>query len=129
MSMQALCIEPQNTVEITLLPMSGYNLPTGINGYMYAHPSLEEGLIVQMTGEGCVSAWLTNTTDFQVYVDAGEAIAFWEADGDGEFELADTLTSEVELMVNALNEQANRRRRTHAASDGCRRNCVIANTS
>ena len=39
------------------------------------------------TGEGCVSAWLTNTTDFQVYVDAGEAIAFWEADIDGEFEL------------------------------------------
>ena len=38
-----------------------------------------------------------------MYVDAGEAIAFWEADGDGEFELADTLTSEVELMVNALN--------------------------
>ena len=30
MSMQALCIEPQNTVEITLLPMSGHNLPTGI---------------------------------------------------------------------------------------------------
>ena len=44
---------------------------------------------VQTTDEGCVSAWLTNTTDFQVYVDAGEAIAFWEADGDGEFELAD----------------------------------------
>ena len=107
MSMQALCIEPQSTVEITLLPMSGHNLPTGINGYMYAHPSLEEGLImfegVQTTGEGCVSAWLTNTTDFQVYVDAGEAIAFWEADIDGEFELADSLTSEVELMVNALN--------------------------
>ena len=58
---------------------------------------------VQTTGEGCVSAWLTNTTDFQVYVDVGEAIAFWEADGDGDFELADTLTSEVELMVNALN--------------------------
>ena len=107
MSMQALCIEPQSTVEITLLPMSGHNLPTGINGYVYAHPSLEEGLImfegVQTTGEGCVSAWLTNTTDFQVYVDAGEAIAFWEADVDGEFELADSLTSEVELMVNALN--------------------------
>ena len=80
MSTQALCIEPQNTVDITLLPMSGHNLPTCINGYMYAHPSLEEGLImfegVQTTGEGCVSAWLTNTTDFQVYVDAGEAIAF-----------------------------------------------------
>ena len=43
------------------------------------------------------------TTDFQVHVDAGEATAFWEADGEGEFELADTLTSEVELMVNALN--------------------------
>ena len=43
------------------------------------------------------------TTDFQVYVDAGEAIAFWEADIDGEFELAASLTSEVELMVNALN--------------------------
>ena len=57
-------------------------------------PSLEEGLImfegVQTTGEGCVSAWLTNTTDFR-------------ADIDGEFELADSLTSEVELMVNALN--------------------------
>ena len=76
MSMQALCIEPQSTVEVTLLPTSGHNLPTGSNGYMYAHPSLEEGLImlegVQTTGEGCVSAWLTNTTDFQVYVDAGE---------------------------------------------------------
>ena len=58
---------------------------------------------VQTTGEGCVSAWLTNTTDFQVYVDAGEAIAFWEADVDGEFELAGSLTSEVEIMVNALN--------------------------
>ena len=64
-------------------------------------PTMFEG--VQTTGEGCVSAWLTNTTDFQVHVDAGETIAFWEADGDGEFELADTLTSEVELMVNALN--------------------------
>ena len=58
---------------------------------------------VQTTGEGCVSAWLTNTNDFQVHVDAGEAIAFWEADMDGEFELADSLTGEVELMVNALN--------------------------
>ena len=58
---------------------------------------------VQTTGEGCVSAWLTNTTDFQVYVNVGEAIAFWEADIHGEFELADSLTSEVELMVNALN--------------------------
>ena len=38
MSMQALCIEPQSTVEITLLPMSGH---TGSNGYMYAHPSLD----------------------------------------------------------------------------------------
>ena len=46
---------------------------------------------------------VTNTTDFQVYVSAGEAIAFWEADIDGEFELADSLTSEVELKVNALN--------------------------
>ena len=45
----------------------------------------------------------TNTTDFQVYVDAGEAIAFWEVGIDGEFELADSLTSDVELMVNALN--------------------------
>ena len=58
---------------------------------------------VQTTGEGCVSVWLTNTTDFQVHDDVGEAIAFWEADIDGEFELADSLTSEVELMVNALN--------------------------
>ena len=33
-SMRALYIEPQSTVEITLLPMSGHNLPTGINGYM-----------------------------------------------------------------------------------------------
>ena len=57
---------------------------------------------VQTTGEGCVSAWLTNTTDFQVYVGAGVAIAFWEAI-DGKFELADSLTSEVELLVNALN--------------------------
>ena len=115
MSMQALCIEPQSTVEVTLLPMSGHNLPTGINGYMYAHPSLEEGLImfegVQTTGEGCVSAWLTNTTDFQVYVDVGEAIAFWEADVDGEFELADSLTSEVELMVNTLNAKRSLSRR------------------
>ena len=97
MSMQALCIEPHSTVEITPLPMSGHNLPTGVNGYLYAHPSLEEGLImfegVQTTGEGCVSAWLTNTTDFQVHVDAGEAIAFWEADIDGEFELADSPAS------------------------------------
>ena len=38
-----------------------------------------------------------------MYVDESEAIAFWEADIDGEFELADSLTSEVELMVNALN--------------------------
>ena len=38
-----------------------------------------------------------------MHVEVGEAIAFWEADIDGEFELADSLTSEVELMVNALN--------------------------
>ena len=92
--------------------MSGHNLPTGVN----AHPSLEEGVImfegVQTTGEGCVSAWLTNTTDFQVYVGASEAIAFWEADIDGEFELADSLTSEVELMVNALNAQLSLSKRT-----------------
>ena len=37
MSMQPLCIEPQDTVEITVMPMSGHNLPTGINGYLYAH--------------------------------------------------------------------------------------------
>ena len=113
-----------------VVAMSGHNLPTGANGYMYAHPSLEEGLSmfegVQTTGEGCVSAWLTNTTDFQVHVDAGEAIAFWEADIDGEFELADTLTSEVELMVNALNVKRSLSERIveeEHASDGCRRNC------
>ena len=38
-----------------------------------------------------------------MYVDAGDAIAFWEADMDGEFELVELLTSEVELMVNAIN--------------------------
>ena len=38
-----------------------------------------------------------------MYVDAGEAIAFWEADMDGEFELVELLTSEVELIVNAIN--------------------------
>ena len=83
--------------------------------------------------KGCVSAWLTNTTDFQVYVDAGKAIAFWEADIDGEFELADTLTSEVELMVNALNAKRSLSRRIvgeeHTQRHGGRRNCVIANTS
>ena len=66
---------------------------------MYAHPSLEDGLImfegVQTTGEGCVSAWLTNTTDCQVHVDAG--IAFWEADIDGEFELADYSPAKLSL--------------------------------
>ena len=86
---------------------------------------------VQTTGEGCVSAWLT--TDFQVYVDAGEAIAFWEADGDGEFELADSLTSEAELIVNALNAKRGLSKRIveaeHMQSVGCRRNCGIANTS
>ena len=46
---------------------------------------------------------MAHSTDFQVYVDVGEAIAFWEADIDGEFEHADSLTSEVELIVNALN--------------------------
>ena len=46
MSMQTLCIEPQSTVEITLLPMSGHNLPTGINGYMYAHRKLEFSVTV-----------------------------------------------------------------------------------
>ena len=80
------------------------------------------------------TAWLTSTTDFQVYVDVGEAIAFWEADIDGEFELADSLTSEVELMVNALNAKRSLSKRIveeehMPASDGCRRNCVIANTS
>ena len=128
--------------------MSGHNLPTGINGYMYAHPSLEEGLImfegVQTTCEGCVSAWLTNTTDFQVYVEAGEAIAFWEADSDGEFELADSLTSEIELMVNALNakrslskpdlEEEHAQRQTDAgaiASSQTRRQpyCVVGSAS
>ena len=96
---------------------------------MYAH--LLEG--VQTTGEGCVSAWLTITTDFQVYVDAGDAIAFGEADMDGEFELVELLTSEVELMVNAINAKRSLskriRRRTRAASGGCRRSCVIANAS
>ena len=132
MSMQALCVEPQSTVEITWLPMSGHNLPTGINGYMYAHPSLEEGLImfagVQTTGEGCVSAWLTNTTDIQVYVDAGEAISFWEADIDGEFELADSLTSEVELK-RGLSKRIVEEEHVQRQLVGCRRNCVIANTS
>ena len=104
---------------------------------MYAHPSLEEGLImfegVQTTGEGCVSAWLTNTTDFQVYVDAGEAIAFWEADIDGEFELAESLTSEVELMINALNAKRSLSKRIveeeHAQRQTDARNRVVANTS
>ena len=48
--MQALCIEPQSTVEVTLLPMSGHNLPTGTSGYMNAHPSLEEVLIYCILG-------------------------------------------------------------------------------
>ena len=43
-------------------------------GYLYADPSLDEGLImlegVQTTGDGSVTAWLTNTTDFSMSIEA-----------------------------------------------------------
>ena len=93
---------------------------------------------VQTTGEGCVSAWLTNTTDFQVHVDVGEAIAFWEADIDGEFELADSLTSEVELMLNVKRslskrdlEEEHTQRQTDADASQTRRqpNRVVGSAS
>ena len=53
--------------------------------------SLDEGLImleaVQTTSDGNVTAWLTNTTDASMNIEAGEAIAFWEPDMDGELSL------------------------------------------
>ena len=75
----------QNTVEITLLLMSGRNLPTGVNGYLYAH------------------RWKKVHHRLSSVRRRGRSYCILGADGDGEFELADTLTSEVELMVNALN--------------------------
>ena len=79
-----------------------------------------------------------------MYVDAGEAIAFWEADIDGEFELVELLTSDVELMVDAINakrslskrivEEEHVQRQTDAgaiASSQTRRkpNCVVGSAS
>ena len=55
----AVCIEPQDTVAIKLSPLLGRLLA----GYLYADPSLDEGLImlegVQTTSDGNVTAWLT----------------------------------------------------------------------
>ena len=59
----AVCIEPQNTVAIKLSPLLGYTLPADATGYLYADPSLDEGLImlegVQTTSDGNVTGSLT----------------------------------------------------------------------
>ena len=55
-----------------------------------------------------MTAWLTNTTNASMTIEAGEAIALWEPDMDGEFELADSLNNEVVLMVNALKTEHRR---------------------
>ena len=69
---------------------------------------------VQTTGDGNVTAWLTNTTDASMSIEAGEAIALWEPDMDGE--LADSLNNEVVLMVNALKTEHRRNKERKAAA-------------
>ena len=71
---------------------------------------------VQTTGDGDVKAWLTNTTDASMSIEAGEAIALWDPDMDGEFELADSLNNEVVLMVNALKTERRRNKESMAAA-------------
>ena len=72
----AVCIEPQDTVAIKLSPFLGHALPADATGYVYADTSLDEGLImlegVQTKGDGSVTAWLTNTTDASLSIEAGE---------------------------------------------------------
>ena len=68
--------------------------------------------------DGNVTAWLTNTTNANLNIEAGEAIALWEPDMDGEFELADALNNEVVLVVNALKAEHKRKRR-HGCSETC----------
>ena len=114
----AVCIEPQDTVAIKLSPL--LTLPADATGYLYADPSLDEGLImlegVQTTSDGNVTAWVTNTTNASMSIEAGEAIALWEPDMDGEFELADSLNNEVVLMVNALKAEHKRNKEDMAAA-------------
>ena len=116
----AVCIEPQDTIAIRLSPLLGYTLPADATGYLYADPSLDEGLImlegVQTTSDGNVTAWLTNTTNASLNIEAGEAIALWEPDMDGEFELADALNNEVVLVVNALKTEYRRNKERKAAA-------------
>lgn len=50
-------------------------------------------------------------------IEAGEAIALWEPDMDGEFELADALNNEVVLVVNALKTEYRRNEERKAADD------------
>ena len=71
---------------------------------------------VQTTSDGNVTAWLTNTTDASLSIEAGEAIALWEPDMDGEFELADSLNNEVVMMVNALKTEHRRNKESMAAA-------------
>ena len=73
MSMRALCIGPQDTMEITLMPMSGYSSSIGICMPTHRWKKVSSCLKAFRQREGCVSAWFTNTTDFQVYVDAGRS--------------------------------------------------------
>ena len=97
----------------------GHTLPADATGHLYADPSLDEGLImpegVQTTSDGNVAPWLTNTTDASMSIEAGEAIALWEPDMDGEFELADSLNNEVVLMANALKTEHRRNKERMAA--------------
>ena len=68
----------------------------------------------------------------------------WEADVDGEFELADSLTSEVELMVNALTAKRSLSKRiveeehmqrqmdadaTASSRTRCKPKCVVGSAS
>ena len=71
---------------------------------------------VQTTSDGNVTAWLTNTTNASLNIEAGEAIALWEPDMDGEFELADALNNEVVLVVNALKTEYRRNEERKAAA-------------
>ena len=100
------------TIRIALRPSLGQVLDEGLIGFIYAHPMLQQGLIlwegVQAVEDGSVIACITKTTEEDVDLSSDTPLAMWDTTDEQDFEWADMLADEISTMVNLLKTKPSR---------------------
>jgi hypothetical protein len=105
-------IASHRTIKLPLKTNDESAIEDGIIGYVYAHPRLQDGLIiwegVQLVDDGSVLAYITNTTDEEIEVCAKMPLAIWESNDEQDFVWTDMLDDEITNVVSVLKMDASK---------------------